>query len=89
MTVRMTWPELCRSEQFTGLWVALDNCRYDQNTCQPIEGDVVDSDEDLAELAARMREAGRSACSIMFCDEDVLVEARRSSPPPSVRPLYR
>jgi hypothetical protein len=44
MTTRMTWPELCRSERFKGLWVALDNCRYDQATRQPIEGDVVDAD---------------------------------------------
>jgi len=85
----MTWTELCRSEQFTGQWVALDNCRHDQDTRQPLEGDVVDADGDLAELAARMRESGRSACSIFFCEEDVLVEARRSSPPPSPRPLYR
>lgn len=83
MKTRMTWPEVCRSEDFKGLWVALDNCRYDQVTRQPIEGDVVDSDEDLATLCGRMREAGRSACSIMFCDDEVLVEARSSSQPPA------
>lgn len=90
MNTRMTWPELCRSAQFKGLWVALDNCRYDQSTRQPIEGDVVDSDEDLSLLCARMREAGRSSCAIMFCDDEVLVESRYSSPPPSSvrRPLH-
>jgi hypothetical protein len=61
MTTRMTWPELCRSERFKGLWVALDNCRYDQATRQPIEGDVVDADDQLSELCARMREAGRGS----------------------------
>ncbi len=75
MMTRMTWPELCRSQQFKGLWVALDNCRLDQSTLQPIEGDVVDSDEDLADLCARMREAGRSSCSILFCEDEVLVES--------------
>ncbi|MEB2310310.1 MAG: hypothetical protein OZ921_07340 [Sorangiineae bacterium] len=75
MKTRMTWPELCRSREFKGLWVALDNCRLDQSTLQPIEGDVVDSDEDLAELCARMREAGRSSCSILFCEDEVLVES--------------
>lgn len=79
MKTRITWPDIRRSGQFKGLWVALDNCRYDQVTRQPIEGDVVDSDEDLAALCARMREMGRTSCSIMFCDEDVLIESR----PPS------
>ena len=54
MTSRMTWPDLCRSERYKGLWVAIDNCRYDSSTRQPVEGDVVDSDEELSELCARM-----------------------------------
>jgi hypothetical protein len=88
MQTRMTWPDLCRSSDFKGLWVALDNCRYDQATRQPIEGDVVDSDEDLSALCARMREKGRSSCAIMFCDDEVLVESRRpSSVPPAERRL--
>ncbi len=81
MTTSMTWPELCRSGQFKGLWVALDSCRYDPTTRQPIEGDVVDADPELAELCARMREAGRSSCAILYCEDDVLVESRR---PPGV-----
>lgn len=55
--------------------MALDNCRFDKATLQPIEGDVVDADEDLSELCARMREKGRTSCSILFCDEDVLVQS--------------
>jgi len=81
MTTRMTWPELCRSAKFRGLWVAIDNCRYDHETRQPVEGDVVDSDPDLSELCGRMREAGRSACSILFCDGDVYVEPAAPSRP--------
>jgi len=80
MTTRMTWPEVCRSGQFKGLWVALDNCRHDPETLQPIEGDVVDSDPELAELCARMREAGRGSCAILFCDDEVFVESRRLTP---------
>lgn len=79
MKTRISWPDARMSGQFKGLWVALDNCRYDQLTRQPIEGDVVDADEDLATLCGRMREAGRTSCSIMFCDDDVIVESR----PPS------
>jgi hypothetical protein len=70
----MTWHQICRTEQFKGLWIALDGCRYDDATLKPIEGDVVDSDEELAELCSRMREAGNSSCAILFCDGEVLVE---------------
>ena len=83
MKVRMTWPELCRSGRFTGLWVALDNCRYDQATRQPLEGDLVDADEDLAILCGRMREKGRSSCTILYCEDEVLVESRRTPTPPA------
>ncbi len=85
MSKKMTWSELCRSEQLKGMWVALDNCRYDKSTLQPLEGDVVDLDEELAELCGRLREAGQSSCAILFCDNDVLVESRRPSVPPSER----
>lgn len=74
----MTWPELCRSGEFKGLWVALDNCRYDQATRQPIEGDVVDSDEELSTLCARMREAGHCSCAILHCEDDELVDSSRT-----------
>jgi hypothetical protein len=64
---RMTWPEMCRSEEYRGRWVALDNIRYEPSSTQPQEADVVDSDEDLGELCSRMREADRTACAILFC----------------------
>jgi hypothetical protein len=82
----MTWPEFCRSNQFKGYWVAIDNCRYDQFTHQPVEGDVVDSDEELSELCARMREAGQSSCTIVYCETDVLIEAPK---PAEARPSER
>jgi hypothetical protein len=64
------------------MWVALDNCRYDQVTREPVEGDVVDSDQDLAGLCRRMRETGRTACSILFCAGDVFVEQPTKTPAP-------
>ena len=73
MISRMTWRELCRSGAYKGLWVAIDNCRYDESR-QPLEGDVVDSDTEFSEHCARMREAGRSSCTIVFCESDVFVE---------------
>jgi hypothetical protein len=81
MTNRVTWPQICRSAEFKGLWVALDNCRYDQSSMQPVEGDVVDADEDLADLCGRLREGQRSSCAILFCDGDVIVEQRASIAP--------
>ncbi len=72
------------------MWVALDNCRYDVATKKPLEGDVVDADEDVGALCGRMREMGRGNCAILFCDEDVLVEPRPSQiPAPASAPTLR
>ncbi len=67
---RLSWRQICRTDDFRGRWVALDNCRFDHATAVPAEGDVIDADEDLAELCKRIREADRSHCSIVFCDDD-------------------
>ncbi len=87
MKTPQPWSDRCRSSAFAGMWVALDNCRFDAETRQPIEGDVVDSDADLATLCGRMREKRRGNCAIVFCDDDVVVDSRRGSqPPPTLRP---
>ncbi|MFT3767809.1 MAG: hypothetical protein QM820_20325 [Minicystis sp.] len=81
----MGWREICRSDEYRGRWVALDNVRYDPMTSRPLEADVVDADEDLADLCARMRAADRTACAILHCDEDEVyrpVMARSSSSHP-------
>lgn len=67
---RMTWRDICRSKEFAGRWVALDNVRYVQGGSQPAEADIVDADDDLADLCARMREADRTACAILFAEND-------------------
>jgi hypothetical protein len=86
----LPWSDLCRSSDYAGMWVALDKCRFDSETRQPIEGDVVDSDNDLAALCGRMRESRRTNCAIVYCDDEVLVENRRSTlPPPTLRPAAR
>ncbi len=66
----MRWSEICGSEQYRGRWVALDNVRYDTVSSQPLEAEVVDADEDLADLCARMRSADRTACAIRHCEEE-------------------
>lgn len=66
----MRWPEICRSDLYRGRWVALDSVRYDPATSQPIEAEVVDVDEDLADLCARMRASDRTSCAILHCEEE-------------------
>jgi hypothetical protein len=67
---RMTWDAICRSERFRGRWVALDECRYDEETGRATEGTVIDVDDDLVELCARICASSRTNCAILFCGED-------------------
>ncbi len=83
MGSRLTWPQICRSDEFRGRWVALDECTYDPRTAQPAEGTVVDADEDLVALCSRMQESDNQHCAILFCDER---GARSDAPPVSSRP---
>lgn len=76
MVMKKSWSETSLSEAYKGMWVALDNCRYDAKTRRPTAGDVVDSDFDLSELCARMRARGLGSCAIFFCDQQVLVETQ-------------
>lgn len=80
----MKWSELCASDEYQGRWVALDGCRYDESTAKPVEGTVIDSDEDLVELCNRIRAAGGRECAILYIEEQV----RRLSTPPSLRALH-
>jgi hypothetical protein len=66
---RMRWCEICRCSEYRGRWVALDQCRYDENG-RAAEGAVVDADDDLVELCSRMRETDRKNCAILFAGED-------------------
>jgi hypothetical protein len=69
MGSRLTWPQICRSEEFRGRWVALDDCKYNPRTAQPAEGVVVDADEDLVALCSRMQASDSKHCAIHFCEE--------------------
>jgi len=84
MSSRLTWPQIRSSSEFRGRWVALDECRYDPRTAQPTEGTVVDADEDLVALCARMQASDSRHCSILYCEETD--DQPRSSRPPSVPP---
>ena len=69
MSSQMTWSELCSCDEFRGRWVALDQCRYDAATAEPVEGTVIDVDDDVAELCNRLRDMDRRDCAILFIDE--------------------
>jgi hypothetical protein len=86
MGSRLTWPQICRSDEFRGRWVALDECKYDARTAQPVEGSVVDADEDLAALCNRMQQSDNRHCAILFCEEadEPVTSSRRESPSPVV-----
>jgi hypothetical protein len=83
---RLTWPEISHDQEYRGRWVALDDCRYDAKTAQPVEGVVVDVDEDLVELCGRIQESDNKHCAILFCEDTPVVEPVSSSRPPTPIP---
>ena len=92
MGCRLTWPQIKQKSEYRGLWVALDECRYDAKTAEPVEGSVVDADEDLVALCSRMQAGDKCHCAILFCDGDAEAlppaPAKLSSGPPSERGLH-
>jgi hypothetical protein len=48
---------------------------------------VVDTDEDLAELCRRIREADKTHCAILFCEDEVIIESQPQPPPSSWRTM--
>lgn len=69
-STRTKWAELCRSNEFSGRWVALQNVEYKPGTIEPHEGDVVDRDTDIGQLCSRMRESEHKECVILHCGDD-------------------
>ena len=69
-STRTKWTELCRSNEFSGRWVALRNVEYKPGTIEPHEADVVDRDTDIGELCFRMRADERKECVILHCIDE-------------------
>jgi hypothetical protein len=67
--------------------VALDDCKYDARTAQPVEGSVVDADEDLVALCARMQASDNKHLAILFCEEQP-EEPPSTVPPPAPPRAY-
>ena len=83
---RLTWPQIVTSTELRGRWVALDHCRYDARTAQPVEGVVIDADEDLVELCSRIQDSENRHCAILFCEEPQVIEPLSSRTPTPVPP---
>jgi hypothetical protein len=64
---RVLWSDLCQNGSYKGRWVALDSVRYDGGV--PVEGVLVDSDQDLAALCTRIQSVEDTACAILYCDD--------------------
>lgn len=64
---RLAWDEICRRPDCGGRWVALHECVYDDATGHALEGNLVDSDDDLAVLCLRVRDSAWKNCAILFC----------------------
>ncbi len=65
-SVAMAWEDICRDSTWQGRWIALDECAYNE-AGEATAGLVVDYDDDLAELCARLSAERRKRCSVMFC----------------------
>ena len=83
MGSRMSWPEIRGSVEYRGRWVALDECVYDGKTAEPLEGAVVDADDDLVELCTRIRSQQGRHCAILYCEEAAPISSRRRSGAPT------
>jgi len=64
--VPMAWEDICSQSTWQGRWVALDDCAYNE-AGETTAGLVVDYDDNLAELCARLSAERRKRCSVMFC----------------------
>ena len=62
----MPWEDICRDATWQGRWVALDDCAYNV-AGEATAGLVVDYDDNLAELCARLSAERRKSCSVVFC----------------------
>ncbi|MFW2387810.1 MAG: hypothetical protein ACN4G0_05710 [Polyangiales bacterium] len=64
--VPMSWQDICADAEWQGRWVALDDCAYNDDG-EATAGLVVDHDENLADLCARLSAERRKRCSVVFC----------------------
>ena len=62
----MAWEDICGDAACQGRWVALDDCAYNA-AGEATAGLVVDYDDNLADLCARLSAERRKRCSVVYC----------------------
>jgi hypothetical protein len=62
----LDWEDIRGDVAWQGRWVALDECAYNE-AGETTAGVVVDYDDNLAELCARLSAERRKRCSVVFC----------------------
>lgn len=62
----LAWEDICGDASWQGRWVALDGCAYNE-AGEATAGMVVDYDDNLADLCARLSAERRKSCSVVFC----------------------
>jgi hypothetical protein len=62
----VAWEDVCGDASWQGRWVALDGCAYNE-AGEATAGLVVDYDDNLAELCARLSAERRKSCSVVYC----------------------
>ena len=62
----MAWEDICGDATWQGRWVALDECAYNA-AGEATAGLVVDYDDNLADLCARLSAERRKRCSVVYC----------------------
>jgi hypothetical protein len=62
----VAWKDICGDASWKGRWVALDGCTYN-DAGEATAGLVVDYDDNLADLCARLSAERRKSCSVVFC----------------------
>jgi hypothetical protein len=66
---RRAWSELRNHEGYRGRWIAFADVRYDELSREPLDGLLVDADDDITALCARIQAGEHGNCQILFCGE--------------------
>ncbi len=66
-----------------GLWLAVADCRLDEETWRPVSGRVLDSDADFGALNQRLALAGVSSVAVVFVEPQPRTTGLKPPPPPA------
>ena len=70
------------------MWVALTDCRLDEETWKPLGGHVVDNDSDFGRLNERLQQRRIESVTIVFLEPQSVLPTLRHSPLPTHLPTF-